>query len=566
MSQSRIDPRFIQFQNDLKKTEFGLRFARALFTSGNKSLSQKFIREAFKQLGLEIPREVEITLDAAQAITSGAAVVEAYNAYNGFDDARSIIRPGLDTLAATTRVLEAFGWLKKDSDEAQILRTVGNVAAIIASWGTNWKAWLALALDFTAFEAKNEMNAKRIANEALGSYIKARLSPQAQAAAANVAAFQAGGMSAFAFVGKMAEVAPDLWPQFFPQFNTWAPVHGETIAFRGESRTWYGSTSSHTATYGFESFGRWSPNQIKEFIFRYLAEPVLFPFFIANEEYQNAGKASLKTLGALGALGYLRTVSTGDNSRVLLDNEVTLSDFFDPIVLQKIETFQEPSKIKSKSAITMDGFSQLLGSATGAAEREKQFDWDNRQILAGAEYAGRIDVVWQSAVLRKTIRDAMTFPAIAPDPRWGEWNELRESDNAVIRRGETEARKVMRFGGPGAAWRDPKNYFAALAMIYELRKDEYMASWSAREHSGQAFRYGTGPVFRFAGRDLSTYDFLPDVEELDASIRELQWKLMIRKTNTLALSNIAFFLSTTPEKLMRMNRDADESAIYDARP
>lgn len=559
---SQVDPRFLQLQRDLKKTAFGVKFARALLTGGNQALSQRFIREGFRQLGVAIPESVEITLDAAQMIVSGSATIDAVSAYDSFDDIRSITRPGAVTLSSALQVFEALGWLEKDSQEAQMLRTATNLALIVSSFGLDIKSWIALALDVTGFEAKNQMNAKRIAMEGLSQSVRARIAPQSVAAAGVLKDFQEKKISAFAFVGKMAEAAPDLWPQYFPQFGSWAPVYTQTISVRGESRTWYGSSSSDTASYAFESIRGWDQNQIKEFIFRYLAEPVLFPFFIANEFYENKGKASLKTLGVMGALGLLNRVSTSSNADSLLQNQVTLSDFFDPIILNYLKNMAPPKSLVKSSAIIFDGGKEMRTKAQILEDKKRVFTYENRELLEMAESAGRIDIVWQSPELRSLLKDSLSYPIIEPKAIYQEWNEGKIKSYG--RGGENETQVLsLAGGGAGAAWRDPRNYFAALGMISELKKDEYFKNWDANTYAGQSWVTHEGSRFTFSGRDIDSYDFLGEIDEIDSMIREINFKMSLRKINTLALGNVAYFLDTEPSKLLKLNRGLDEPSVFD---
>lgn len=556
-----VDPNFLKFQNDLKRTQFGVKFARALLTGGNQALSQKFIREGFKALGLDIPQGVEITLDAAQMIVSGSATIDAVQAYETFDDIRSITRPGAVTLSSAMQVFEALGWMKKDSDEAQMIRTALNVAAIVSSFGLDVKAWIALALDVTGFEAKNAANAKRVAYEGLSRVVNSRIAPQAMAAASVLKDFQEKKMSAFAFVGRMAEAAPDLWPQYFPQFSGWAPVYNQTIYVRGESRTWYGSSSSHTAGYAFQSVSGWDQNQIKEFIFRYLAEPVLFPFYIANEFYEGQGKVSLKTLGVLGALGLLSRVSTGTNVDPFLKNQVTMADFFDPIVLNYLRNLKAPAQVSRTSAIVVDGSLEIKTKAQELEEKKRVFTYENRELLESAELSGRVDIVWQSPDLRKLMIDATSFPIITPKETYKAWNEGKVKTYG--RGGENDSQVLsLAGGGAGVAWRDPRNYFAALAMISELRKDEYFKNWDANVYAGRRMGIGDGS-FTFSGRGIDSYDFLAEIDEVDSMVREISFKMTLRKINTLALGNVAYFLETTPDKLLKMNRGSNEPTVFD---
>ena len=563
--QANIDPNFLRLQNDLKRTAFGIKFARALFTGGNGALSETFLREGFKQLGLEIPKGVELTLTTAQAIAAGSALVEQIELYDGLDDLRSVTDAGIATVKLASKVFESIGWLKKNSDEAQIIRTGVNVATLIASCGMNVQAWISLALDFTSFEALNAIKAKQIAQEDLITRVQAMVNPQAKAAADVLKAYQEKEMSTFAFVGRMAESAPDLWPQYFPQFAGWAPVREWRTWTTAEKRTWYGSSSGEQrAEYVWKSLAGYSKEQIKAFIFMNLAEPTLFPFYMANEEYANQNKCSLQTLALISTMvtGF-DFINTSDLSPLLFQNQMTLSDFEQPMILKYLDELKNPHQTKRTAGIIVGGSSEYMSASEKNLEKMRTFVWDHREILEAADRMGRIDLLWRIPEMRKVMSEAMTYPAITPNRAYGIWNEA-----SYVKRGRggdlTTEQITMRFAGPGAGWRSPRNYFAALALIDQLRSDEYFMGWTAPPVIGLD-KDGDGVFTAITSdRDIGTYDFLGTVEEFERRHRELTFKMTVRKVNTLALGNVAYYLGTTPDKLLRMNREkVGEAAVYD---
>lgn len=563
--QTNVDPNFLRFQNDIKKTAFGIKFARALFTGGNGALDEKFLRAGFKQLGVDIPHGVEIGLSVAQMITAGSAMVDAYDTYEDLDDLRAVTSQGTAMVAAASRVFQAVGWLKKDSDEAQMIQTGVNIATLIGSCGMNVQAWISLALDFTSFEASNAMKAKMAAAEGLMQSVQARVNPQAKAAADVLKSYQEKNMSTFAFVGRMAEAAPDLWPQYFPQFEGWAPVREWRQSVSVERRTWYGSSSGNqTAEYVWKSLAGYSKEQIKAFIFMNLAEPTLFPFYMANQEYQRKNKCSLQTLAILSTIttGF-DYISTTDLSRNLTSNQLTLSDFEQPMILKFLDDLQNPHLMKKSAGIIVGGSKEIFSAAEKAKELARTYLYDNRKLFESADRAGRIDIVMKSKELREVMTQAMTYPAITPNEAYGIWNESSYVQRG--RGGDTNEQQItMRFAGPGAGWRSPRNYFAALAMIDQLRKDEYFAGWSAPPVIGLDTDGDGVATAITSDRDIGTYDFLGTVEEFERKHREISFKSLIRKVNTMALGNVAYFLDTTPDKLLRVNRnDQTAPAVYD---
>lgn len=558
----QVDPRFLEFQKNLRRTAFGIKFARALFTGGNKSLSQKFIREGFKQLGLEIPKEVEITLDAAQAITAGVAMVDAIEAYQTFDDAKNVVQLGTDSLASTVRVAQALGWVDSNSQEVQMIRTATNVAMIIGSGGTDVKSWISLALDFYSWEAQAGMRAQQLANGWLADNLRARINPQAKAAAQVLKEFQEGKISSFAFVGKMAEASPDLWPQFFPQFGKWAPVYTTEMQVSAQVRTWYGATQGASARHVWQTIAGYTPTMIRDFVFFYLAEPTLYPFYVANDAYRGQNKASLVQMAVLSVLtGFDFIAPHEDYTKLLIANELTLSDFENPRILQYLEDLQDPLKKYRLAAVTIDGKPQYSKAVMEKYGPEISL-YQNRDILESLERAGRIDVISKVPQLRKVLKDTMTFPAIDVNQAYGAWNETGLVNYG--RGGETDREQSsLRVAGAGLAWRKVRNYFAALGMIEELRKDEYFNTAEYKDTTANAYIVGD---IVFGARTIQTYDFLGTVDAFESLHREISFKSTIRKINTLALGNVAYFLGTTPDKLVRVNRgETTESAVYDKR-
>lgn len=570
MSQKQplVDPRFLKFQNDIKRTAFGVKFGRALFTGGNGALNEKFLREGFKQLGLEIPPGVELTLDVAQAISAGSALSNAIEVYDGIDDLRSVTNASAATITAAAKVFEAVGWLKADSDEMQMIRTGVNIATLIGSCGMNVQAWVSLALDFTSFESLNAAKAKMIAQKGLVDLVQARINPQATAAAGVFKAYQEKKMSTFAFVGRMAEVAPDLWPQFFPQFESWAPLATHTLTVEAERRTWYGSSSgTQRASYVLESIRGFTPDQIKKFIFTNLAEPVLFPFYIANDAFEKQNKASLMTLAIMSTIGTgFDWIGEGDLSPVLLSNQMTLSDFYEPQVLEYLEQEKDPEALYKSAGIIVSGGQEIRSLREQESELKRKFIYQNREVLEALERSGRADVIGRIPELRQVMAKALTYPNITPKEAFGLWNESKLYEYG--RGGDVEKTASLRLAGPGVMWRSPRNFFAALAMIDELRRDEYFAGWTD-ETIDWGSTSGILSEKRIEGyssnrRDISTYDFLGTVDMFEGIHAEIQYKSVMRKVNTLAMGNVAFFLDTTPDKLLRVNRnDQSASAVYD---
>lgn len=552
-----MDPRFLQFQNDIKKTANGIAFARALFTG--KPMNEKLIRAAFQELGITIPKEIEMTIQLAQVVASGAALYEAYDTYQTIDDVRSVSSQTGATMRLGLKFSESMGWIKSTSQEAHMIRTAANICMIYASGGMDVSSWISLAMDFVINEATNQMNAQRLASEALAGHMRDFLTPQAKAASKWMRAYQEQSISIFEFVGRIAEAAPDLWPQYFPEMAAWAPVWTNRLTTYGESRTWYGTTASKSAEKTWLSIAGFTPAQLRHFVFQYMVEPNVYPFLLANKAFEGKGKASLMSMAVLSTMCDFKFIDAyTDYSPLFLGNQLSLSDFYMPQVLKYLDEVQDPRLLKSKATgITINGVQQLTKAQMEKANAEA-FTFIYREDLKWAEYAGRPDILFRSPEVRKIMKDALSFPLIPPSEGQTAWTESRLVERS--RGGENISQAITGYlGGPGAMWREVRNYFAALGLIDRIQKDSYFKDFQA-----EAFQASNGLIY--GTRDLSDYDFMGSIAEFEAYHREVSMKSMIRKVNTMALGNVAYFLGTTPDKLVRVNRDEpNQPAIYDRR-
>lgn len=551
------DPRFKNFQVNLRRTAFGVRFAKLLFTRGNSALTPKMIRAAFKEMGLDIPESVEVTIDVAQLIVAGGAVADAVKAYEGIDDLRSIARTSASTLEIAQRLAGRLGWIDSGSQEAEMMRTATNVALIIASGGLDVKSWMSLALDVTSMEMRNNANAKRLAQQGMIELYRSIVTPQARAASEVIGDYQSGKMSVYGFVAKMAIAAPDLWPQFFPQFGDWAPIYKRWIRSEGSSTTWYGSTSKEIATHSWRSFvAGGGLESARRWVFFYLVEPTLYPFWLANRAYGES-KANLFYMAILSTLSNTKFLSVGiDHSQALDQAALTPGDFGDPMISEALSRLSDPFKTQS-AAIVESGRRKLV-----TVDQTKAFDWVNREAIIGLDQVGRIDAIRKSETVRRVLKEKFTYPAIAIDQAQGVWNETTVKQYG---RG-TAGQIVNHVSGPGAAWRDMRNYFACLAILHELKNDPVFSGFDYADTSNlKGFVHpDTGEVVADPGG--RSYEFFADSVEFDRIHRELTFKSTMRKVNSLALGNIGYFLGVSPEKLIRVNRnDETAPAVYDTK-
>ena len=514
----------LKFQDNLKKTQFGINFGKAIFSPGNQSLSAKFLTEAMRQLGLPIPKGVTMTLEAAQMISSGQSAYTGYQTYKGLDNMKSVVSPSVSTINLALSILQQCGLIKAESQEVQMIKVGTDIALIICSFGTNVYAWISLAMDITAIELQNEANAKRLAYQGVSNYYQNLIRPQASAAASLFKEFQEGGISTFGFIGKLAEAAPDLWPQYFPQFQTWAPVWDAGVTVSSSSTNWYGSKSEYTAGLHWKSIRGYTPEQIKNFVFTYLIEPYLYPFLLAEKEYAGMGKLPLLqafTLAMLGGQEWL--YAERGMSDLFKKTMITPWDMESHAIQDYFSTLEKP-KLASTSVVSGD--ISIFSKIRQAQNEKAMYTFNNRERLAACDILGRTDGLFTSPEVTKEIDRLTMYEPWQYHEGLGDWNESGRVE--LVGR----ERQISGPGGAGAVWRKVKNYFAAMAMLDQMRADNYFKGWE--------------------GGRYPEYAFFSTVADFEKYYRDLQLKMLIRRTNTMALANVALFLNTDISKLKRI--------------
>lgn len=541
VQQAQVGPRndFQAFAQNLKRTALGVRFGRILFTEPG-SLSPQDITRIMKELGMDIPHGVQVTADCAQLYVTGSAAIDAYDAYDSTtattEDIKAVVNPTVGSLRLAQRIAKETGLINGDSQFAQITDTATSVLLIIASGGLNVGAWLSLAMSFAFNEEKIKLRAKMLASQAASESYRALISPQAEAAAKVFQTYQEsqklppgtdGKLSAFGFIGSMAEAAPDLWPQFFPEFGVWAPIIEREIVGRSEVRSWYGSKQKDSVRITWQSVAGLNRDQIREFVFAGLIEPVAYPFFLANREYEKLGKASLFDLALLSALTPLTRIPIGADLSFFLDRAMlSPSDFRDSVIQDFLEKFDETREgFETAAAVKVDGRVVARGA------RAMTVSTYRRQLLE-ADKRGRIDVLRRFDELNTVLRGHYSYPQIQNRTQAESWF----SGPIISGRG---AGPVVFDERAAAKWRNIRDFIGAMGMMQDIRRDPFFKNWGMDDG-----RFMTG---RF-----ENYDFISDIERFEREHARLSQLSYLRQVNTLAHYNVAGFLDTTPDKLIRV--------------
>lgn len=542
-----------QFQLNLKRTNLGVRLGRALFSKGNTSLSPRAIADALRLLGLNLPKEAVIAVDVAQVIVAGAALYEAYNDYETIEDIYDVTDAGIGTIRAVLDLASDCGWIDEKNQTVQMIKVGTAVAQIVSSGGFDASAYVSLALQFTMMEQWNTQKAAQIAHSVVSNSYRAIIAPEAVAAAQVVKAYQESKdlpdgdpnkLSMFGFVGRMAEAAPDLFPQYFPEFKTFMPVVTRSITATASSTTWYGSSSEHTAGVTWQALAKMDRDTIRHFVFYGLVYPYVFPFLTAEKAYLNQGKPSLFTLGLMSALNpKMQVVPPKQDMSIFLDSlNMSPHDFGETVVEDYLKTVTDPDQgLHVQAGVKISGVDQFTNGELKNRDSRRRVFLEKDQI-ANASLRGDIRTLRKYQEVSNAIRKAFTFPPITPDAALGAWNEATLTQD---RGGQS----TLLVSGPGSGWRVIKNYFASLAMLDTLKRDPFFKGWNSNGQFGDWL--------------VQEFYFMKDVETFEREHRKLVLKQVLRAVNRLSLENIAHFFGTTSDNLKKNEKVAGSPATFE---
>jgi hypothetical protein len=200
------------------------------------------LRSILAGFGYVLPQDIVIPLEVAQVVMAGGAFVSALETAN---DIKAICVPGAGMLKASTALLKDLGVLGEDA--AQIKTLGADIAQVIASGGGNVVADLALLFDLAsdlnpaAFNAK----VKAAAYSDYNNVVKYILTPQKMAAANVIAGYTSGKINIFEAMGEIAQGAPGLFFNYFPELDNYIPSFMQNIVVHKEETNWTGQFSAY---------------------------------------------------------------------------------------------------------------------------------------------------------------------------------------------------------------------------------------------------------------------------------------------------------------------------------
>lgn len=500
-----VSKEFLLFQQNLKQTAFGVRFGKTLFTNPS-ALTGKQITTAMRMLGLNIPKELELATEIAQAWSSGSTLVDSYQTYQNVKNAENLRTVGNATASSANLALNLakdMGLI--DEESASIVKVGTSLVLIATSSGANVGAWVSLCLEVFGSEQKAKMMAENLSKKAAYDWYTTAVTHQSWALQEHLKSLNEGKIGIFEFLSQAADDGSLLFdsailknPDFmriFPGLK-FIPVLDRSHSFNASVTTWYGDKEDASFTHKWRELYSMNESQAREMIFHYVFKPIIMSYVNAEYTFRDKGRASLNDAAILACMSRGGRFDAQTNyEQMFLQNLLTPSNIGDD------STFGEmPNFVKSKA------FSFL---------KDNSLSKEQINIL---DKAGKIEILLKDSTAKRRIKDQYSY------------------DEQVV------AQEV--YTGMGFNWKEVSNYIAMLDMIDLVVGEETFLP---------AAQKSLGPT---------AFELMPKVNDFKERLMNVQNMSLIKKINTMALGNVAYFMNTSPEKLVRVNGTDIGAGIY----
>ena len=527
-----------RFSNNVKKTALGVKFAKTLYANP-ESLSPKTISLVMKELGINVPKEIEMTIEAAQVITAGQTISDGLAAGKSMNDLGAVTKSGSASLRIVTAIAETNGMI--DDDSASLIRIGTSVGMLVASMGTDVSSWVALASELANTTAAKQGLATIHAIQNAQDLYKARVSPQAKILGDTFRDFQEKKISIYGVISKMAVETPDLWPQVVNPNSPIAQAFPDLLMIPTVNASVRGVGSSEIygdwpwPASGQYVLARWDDDKILNFqtlgknftretaaqyFFELLLKPWLTAYSIANNEVVSRGNMSMQNIAILSYLVNPQGEISDNDSYVnaLVGSALTPYDFGDNILDQIARQFVEDHYTPGQKIFREQAISVGLSQENKAwSSYQKNLD-QMRARLELVKQTDDITTLVQYPYIYEKLQSYLDFETVSfeKDPTLGGQVNSKFSENSV------------------RAWRKLHNYIAVMQMIDTFRKDSYLSQTKFAEQLAP---------------------FMPSVDHFQSEITRLNYVSTMRNVNRLALKNIAGFLNVPSEKLVNVSKD-----------
>lgn len=497
---------WITFQQNLKKTAFGIKFGKRLFTNPEKFTAKDLVTIC-RYLGLDVPKEMQLTADLVQIWASGAAAVEVIEGIRSGVDYKDAIKPNALAVRLGTNFAEDKGYI--DANSASMLRTGVHAACIYASGGADVSAWIGAA---TELGGQSEIVKAEVKIRAMTNAMRVMqdtYQQQKNSIAESIKDLQAGRIGVFGFLLNLSSKGGLLFENAInnPAFATLKEKlpglnflpYGDW-QFRGSASgsTWYGDTKSDDYQISVRGLAQFPQEKAFDLFFGYVVEPFGYAYLESDAYYQKMGKASIFDAAILALFDPRFEIK---NNYSVLDS--LLKAQLTPKLLGIDNTFANYVE-KKASAFT------AISSNFGMSAQRKSL---TKEEMYKLDASGDISALSQVRESQEILVDKFSYPQ-APVELY-----------------------VQNF-----TWRKYSNFLAVLDAMDIIYSDPMYEKW--RNKSDR----------------LKAYEIFPRIQNFKAQYEYLNQVSMIKKVNQLALGNIAYFMGTNNIELK--NPGNTGAAVY----
>lgn len=499
------DAEFIKFANNLRQTATGVKFARALYTNPTQ-FNPKQVTQILRLMGLSIPKEMEIPLQIAQVIVSGHTIYEAYQAGNSINNASALNSMSYDNAKLAISIVTELHWL--DRKQAQLLVVAADIAMLIASCGTDVRAWTSLAINFGTAGAGAQAEAKALSAKAASGWYKDNITHQAWWLQESIRKLSNNEIGLFGFLAETSFNSSMLFEQcimknpslqpirdILPTLN-FLPLWHVEMNFQARTETFWGEGHRDNTFIQFTSasYGL-SKEQTIAFIFDQIFKPLLKTYAEIEHNAAARKKCSIYDYSKLVAL---------DNKDFYLENKLDIQEkfkrqFVTPADLG-VDIFQG---VQDKPRVGLKGFLNFTMDETPAA------------AVTGADRAGFIAPILKNSDARGRLDSFFNYADVPFPEDYGK-----------------DSRSLA-------------NYIAYLDLVQLVKQDPYFKNLTNNAYMNEyLFSKGSSEAWQ-------------------ADLKYLTMMSTVRKANSLARLNIASYLGTTPDKLVKIDENkTDQPSVF----
>lgn len=502
---------FLNFSKNLRQTSTGVKFARQLYTDPNK-FSPRQITMILRELGMDIPKDVQVGADVAQLIVSGGAISRGYEAAQTLQGAeqvknvQSLNNLSEGTARAATGLFEQQGWLERD--QASMINVGISVAMLVASGGTDISSWVALAMEIGITGSATQAEATMTAARRNINVYKNNISIEARNLQKSAEKLNRGQIGIFGFLSETTLNSSMLFDQcilqnpklkfiqdLIPGLN-FLPRYTITQRNEASETTWYGEEKSGSHNLTYQVIGRAKNiTEAANLIFNYGFLPRVQPYVKIEKQIRDLHKVSFSDYAKLIAL---------DNKNFTFDSTLDIQNKLRRQMLTPndlgVDLFSnlDDAEIKSKA---LSGIFNLIDRQPSMKQ------------VKDADKNGYINTVLKNQKARSVLEESFYYGQIKIENQY----------------------------------RNLSDFIAMMDLLDLIRKDPFY-------------------IFSDMTKLDRTYIDQFMIFDLDSWIKEmemLQALSTVRKVNFLAKQNVASFLNTDVNKLIRINpAGVDQAGIY----